>query len=204
MTLTQDICEENDFEEKFEDIPDAAAPIDLPPCELSRLAEISALFSGVLPSPIRREKLTLAIEQEGYIKQLMQLFHMCEDLENTEGLHHLFEITKTLFLFDKNFLYDTMFSEGIIMDILGSLEYDPTKREPQRYRKFLKENVHFREIVPIKNKELLSKIHQTYHVQYIMDIVLPTPTVFEENMLPSLNAFLIFSKIEIVNIVQVS
>ena len=128
---------------------------------------------------------------------------MCEDLDNTDGLHHLFEIVKTLFLLDKNFLYDTMFSEAHIMDALGCLEYDPTKKEPQRYRKFLKENVRFREVIPINNPELLAKIHQTYQVQYIMDIVLPTPTVFEENMLPSLNSFLIFSKFEIVSIVQV-
>ena len=184
-------------------MPDAAAPIELPPCELSQLADISTVFSGVLNSPIRREKLALAIEQEGYIKQLMELFHMCEDLENVEGLNHLFEIVKTLFLLDKNFLYDTMFSETIIMDTLGCLEYDPTKKEPQRYRRFLKDHVRFREVIPINNAELLSKIHQTYQVQYIMDIVLPTPTVFEENMLPSLNAFLIFSKFEIVNMVQV-
>ncbi|XP_028395972.1 serine/threonine-protein phosphatase 4 regulatory subunit 3-like isoform X2 [Dendronephthya gigantea] len=202
VTLTQDIGDDSEFEEKFEDVPDAAAPIDLPPCELSQLADISALFTSVLTSPIRREKLSLEIEQEGYIKQLMELFHMCEDLENTEGLHHLFEIVKTLFLLDKNFLYDTMFGENVIMDTLGCLEYDPTKKEPQRYRRFLKENVRFREVIPINNAELLLKIHQTYQVQYIMDIVLPTPTVFEENMLPSLNAFLIFSKFEIVNMVQ--
>ena len=156
-----------------------------------------------MPSAIRREKLALAIEQDGYVKQLMELFHICEDLENTEGLHHLFEIVKTLFLLDKNFLYDTMFSETNILDVLGCLEYDPTKKEPQRYRKFLKENVKFKEVIPINNPELLAKIHQTYQVQYIMDIVLPTPTVFEENMLPSLNSFLIFSKFEIVSMVQV-
>lgn len=202
VTLTQEIAEDNEFEEKFEDVPDAAAPIELPPCELSHLADISALCTGVLASAIRREKLALAIEQEGYIKMFAELFHMCEDLENTEGLHHLFEIVKTLFLLDKNFLYDTMFSETNIMDILGCLEYDPTKKEPQRYRKFLKDNVKFREVIPINNPELLAKIHQTYQVQYIMDIVLPTPTVFEENMLPSLNSFLIFSKFEIVSIVQ--
>ena len=82
---------------------------------LVSFADISALFTGVLPSAIRREKLALAIEQDGYIKKLMELFHMCEDLDNTDGLHHLFEIVKTLFLLDKNFLYDTMFSEAHIM-----------------------------------------------------------------------------------------
>ena len=54
--------------------------------------------SSCLPSPIRREKLAIAIENEVYIKKLLNLFHMCEDLENTEGLHHLYEIFKNIFL----------------------------------------------------------------------------------------------------------
>ena len=51
-------------------MPDAASPIELPPCELSKLEEISELFSSVLPSPIHREKLAVAIENDGYIKSL--------------------------------------------------------------------------------------------------------------------------------------
>jgi protein phosphatase 4 regulatory subunit 3 len=54
-----------------------------------------------LPSPIRREKLAIAIENEVYIKKLLNLFHMCEDLENMEGLHHLYEIFKNIFLLVK-------------------------------------------------------------------------------------------------------
>ena len=38
----------------------------------------------------------VAIENEGYIKKLLSLFHMCEDLENNEGLHHLYEIFKNI------------------------------------------------------------------------------------------------------------
>ena len=77
---------------------DSVPPIELPPCELGRLEEISELVSSCLPSPIRREKLAIAIENEVYIKKLLNLFHMCEDLDNTEGLHHLYEIFKNIFL----------------------------------------------------------------------------------------------------------
>ena len=77
---------------------DSVPPIELPPCELGRLEEISELVSSCLPSPIRREKLAIAIENEVYIKKLLTLFHMCEDLDNTEGLHHLYEIFKNIFL----------------------------------------------------------------------------------------------------------
>ena len=52
------------------------------------------------PFPQRREKLALQIERDGYINQLLQIFHICEDLENLDGLHHLYEIFKSLFMFN--------------------------------------------------------------------------------------------------------
>ena len=57
-------------------------------------------------------------------------------------------------------------------------------------------------MIKINNPELLSKIHQTYRVQYIQDVVLPTPSVFEENMLSTLSSFIFFNKVEIVSLIQ--
>ena len=48
----------------------------------------------------------------------------------------------------------------------------------------------------------MSKIHQTYRVQYIQDVVLPTPSVFEENMLSTLSSFIFFNKVDIVSQIQ--
>ena len=91
--------EENEEEERFEDIPDAAMPIDLvmifrfhtkyyhiftmhqmnlncsvltpsilqPPCELTRLFEIREVMEGAMNSPIRRERLAVALQTENYI-----------------------------------------------------------------------------------------------------------------------------------------
>lgn len=56
----------------------------------------------------------------------------------------------------------------------------------------------------MSNPELLAKIHQTYRVQYIQDVVLPTPSVFEDNMLSTLSSFIFFNKVEIVSLIQVS
>ena len=77
---------------------DAAPPIELPPCELSRLEDINELIGNCLSSQMRKDKLALALESEGYIKKLLNLFHTCEDLENIEGLHHLYDIFKNIFL----------------------------------------------------------------------------------------------------------
>ncbi|XP_059156179.1 serine/threonine-protein phosphatase 4 regulatory subunit 3A-like isoform X2 [Physella acuta] len=201
VDITQDVVEESE-DERFDDMPDAAPPIELPACETSKLEEIAELFSSVLPSPIRREKLAVAIEAESYIRKLVDLFHMCEDLENIDGLHHLYEIFKSIFLLNKNALFEIMFSDDIIFDIIGILEYDPTTPTPTKHREYLRNTAKFKEVVPMTNSELETKIHQTYRVQYIQDVILPTPSVFEENMLSSLSSFIFFNKVEIVSMIQ--
>lgn len=201
MEITQELVEESE-DERFEEMSDSAPPIELPPCEISRLEEIAELLSSSLNSQIRKDKLALALEQENYIKKLLNLFHICEDLENNDGLHYLFEIFKNIFLLNRTQLYEIMFTEDTIFDVVGCLEYDPSGGPPKRHRQYLKQFSKFREPIEIKNPDLLAKIHQTYRVQYIQDIVLPAPSVFEETMLNSLSSFIFFNKVEIVTMIQ--
>lgn len=203
VTITQDIPEDDDSEERFEDVLDTAGPIELPACELSKLDEIAELFNSVLPSPIRREKLTLAIEKDGnYIRKMLDLFHICEDLENLEGLHHLYDIFKSLFYMNKQSLLEIMLAEDLVFDVVGCLEYDPGNTSRQRHRLFLKESANFREIIPITNTDIINKIHQTYRVQYIFDAILPPPTVFDENSFSAMNSVILFNRVEIVTHLQ--
>ena len=104
---------------------------------------------------------------EGYIRKLLNLFHICEDLENLEGLHHLFEVFKNIFLLNKNALFEVMFAEDTIFDVVGCLEYDPNTKARKRHRDYLRQMAKFKEVIPITNPELLVKIHQTYRLQYI-------------------------------------
>uniref|UniRef100_A0A8C9QW93 Serine/threonine-protein phosphatase 4 regulatory subunit 3 n=1 Tax=Scleropages formosus TaxID=113540 RepID=A0A8C9QW93_SCLFO len=199
VDITQDFVEESE-EERFEDM--SSPGLELPPCELSRLDEVAELVASSLPSPLRREKLALALENEGYIRKLLELFHVCEDLENHEGLHQLYEIMKGIFLLNRTALFEVMFSDECIMDVIGCLEYDPASSQPRRHREFLTKTAKFKEVIPISDPELKQKIHQTYRVQYIQDMVLPTPSVFEENMLSTLHSFIFFNKVEIVGMLQ--
>ncbi|XP_001628838.2 serine/threonine-protein phosphatase 4 regulatory subunit 3A isoform X1 [Nematostella vectensis] len=200
-TITQEILDDDESEDRFEEVLDTSGPIELPPCELSKLEEISEFLSGV-PPPAIREKIALAIEQDNYIKKLLDLFHMCEDLENIDGLHHLYDIFKSLFFMNKPSLLEIMLADDMLFDVIGCLEYDPNHPEPRRHRRFLRETAHFTEVLPITNAELVAKIHQTFRVQYIYDVILPPPTVFEENMLASLHSYIFFNKIEIVTHLQ--
>lgn len=59
------------------------------------------------------------------------------------------------------------------------------------------------QVIPLDNSELVSKIHQTYRVQYIQDVALPNQAVYEENMPSTLSSFIFFNKVEIVSMIQV-
>ncbi len=196
MTVTQDISEDSDLSDRFEEI-------ELPSCELSKLDEIFELVTSTVPYVSRRESLALALEREDYIAKLLELFHVCEDLENTDGLHHLYNIFRTLFLLNKASLLQLMFHEDHITDVIGCLEYDPNKPKPLRHREYLAKISQHREVIPFNSPQLLSKIHQTYRVQYIQEVILPTPSLFEENMMSALNSFVLFNKAEIVRAIQV-
>lgn len=158
MDFTQDIVEESE-DERFDEMmsgSDAVQPIELPPCEIGRLEEISELVSSCLQSPMRREKLAVAIENEGYIKKLLNVFRMCEDLDNMDGLHHLYEIFKNIFLLNKNALFELMFAEDTIFDVIGCLEFDPNLSAPKRHRQYLKSIAKFHQvslIVRVKENE---------------------------------------------------
>lgn len=59
------------------------------------------------------------------------------------------------------------------MDVIGCLEYDPDLATPQQHRSFLSTAVVFKEVVPITSADVLAKIHQTYRIQYLKDVILP-------------------------------
>ncbi|XP_004390999.1 serine/threonine-protein phosphatase 4 regulatory subunit 3B-like [Trichechus manatus latirostris] len=197
---TQNLLDES--EERFDEIPNTSALVRLPNCELNKLKQIADIVNSVLPSPIRSERLALILESEGYIKKLLRLFHTCETLGNTKGLHHLHAIIKGILFLNKSSLFEIMFSDECIMDVVGCLEYDPALAQPKRHREFLTQVAKFKEVIPITDSELKQKIHQTHRVQYIHDILLPVPSTFEGNRLSTLSTFIFFNKVEIVNLLQ--
>ncbi|XP_040857908.1 protein PPP4R3C isoform X1 [Ochotona curzoniae] len=181
---------------------DASPSIQLPDCEIDALEQIANLVTSALTSPILRERLGRNLEHDNYIKKLLQLFRTCEDQHNIQGLHRLYVIIKSILSLNKTALLEILFSDECIMDVVGCLEYDPTLDEPKRHREFLTQNAKFKEVVPITDSELKQKIHQTYRVQYIHDILSPVPSVFEENIFSTTAAFIFFNKVEIVSMLQ--
>ena len=175
--------------------------------DLSHLRDISELLTvEKVRDASRRDLLARAIESENYLRKLIDLFRICEDLENLESLHQLYDIIRSVFYLNKSNLFEILFSEEFIMDVIGCLEYEPqlTCKSKRGHRDFINKKAMFKEVIPIGNQDLLAKIHQTYRIQYIQDAILPAPSLFEENLLSTMNSFLYFNKVEIVTLLYVS
>jgi len=202
MDSTQEMIEESE-EERFEDGNDSSTMMmELPPCELGKLEQISEIIASCVHNVNRQDKIANTIETENYIKKLLELFRESEDLENIKSLHVLYEIFKNIFLLNRNALLDILFSEENIFDVVGTLEYDPNLSTPKKHREFLRKTSLFKEVIPLDNSDLVSKIHQTFRIQYIQDVALPSQVAYEENIPATLSSYIYFNKVEIVSVIQ--
>ncbi|CAJ0573094.1 unnamed protein product, partial [Mesorhabditis spiculigera] len=176
--------------------------IALPPCEMSRLGEIELLLSNNLQTPAIRDRMANTIELEEYIPKLCDVFRMCEDVENLDGLHQMFNIVRHLFHLNRNSIIDRLFAKEHLREVLGMLEYDQSKEEPRKHREFIFEKTHFKNILNIEQEDLKDKIRHAYVVQYVQDVCFPAPSIFEENLLTVLNSHLFFHRVEIVSLLM--
>ncbi|MBA0753746.1 hypothetical protein Gogos_020265 [Gossypium gossypioides] len=160
---------------------------ELPAVELSTLPIILKIVTE--SSLADQMQLTeLILNDQAFFQKLMELFRICEDLENVDGLHMIFKIVKGIIMLNSPQVFEKIFGDELIIDIIGSLEYDPFVPQVQQYRKFLKEHAVFKEVIPFKNPVVLSKIHQTYRVGYLKDVVLAR--VLDEATVASLNSII--------------
>ncbi|CAO2623919.1 Protein PPP4R3C [Lemmus lemmus] len=199
VLVPQELTEEND---SFQEQSQMENLFQMPKCELGKLDNIADLFNIVQESPCLKERLALNLESEDYIKKLLQLFHTCEEQQNMEGLQVLHIIIKGILFLNNVRLFNIMFSDDYVMDVIGCLEYEPGLNQPYQHRKFLTESAKFKEVMPITHSELKQKIHQTYRMQYIRDILLPITSKFHEDCLSNLTNFIFSNKIEIITMLH--
>lgn len=160
---------------------------ELPAVELSTLPSIlKTIMESDVADQMRVTE--LIVHDQDFIPKLMELFRLCEDLENLDDLHIIFKLVRGIFLLNSPHIFEKIFGDELIMDIIGSLEYDPDVSQVQNHRAFLKEHVIFKEAIPIKDPLVLSKIHETYRVGYIKDVILPR--ILDEATIASLNSII--------------
>ena len=162
---------------------------------MSKIDDISEFLTSSVKTAGGRARLALLLEKNSYITKLLDLFRKCEDLKDLANLRKLFVIIKTIFLLNKLGIFEILIQEENLMSVIGCLEYNPNLQETTKHRDYLTNEVKFNEVLPINNVQLRKKIHQTFRLQYIQDVILPTLSVPDEDMLPTLASLIFFNKV---------
>ena len=68
------------------------------------------------------------------------------------------------------------------------------------YRAQLSDPNRFREVVPIRDSAIKAKIHQTYRLQYLKDVVLAR--IIDDQTFSMLNSFIFYHQVDIVTHLQ--
>ena len=112
----------NDTLPSSEEEPDDE--LDLPQPELSNINNIRECFATHYRM-MRREKLSAALKNQGYIPRLLELFRMCEDLDNKEALKTLYEIFKSIWMLNQGEIYEILFkNEHIFVSVNLNFKFD--------------------------------------------------------------------------------
>jgi protein phosphatase-4 regulatory subunit 3 len=99
-----------------------ANPLILPKPELSNLEEILRMMRAVSSTQQGRDSLSKFVITEDYIRKLIPLVSMAEDLESLEDLHHLCNIMKMLILLNDTQIIEHVVSDGVVLGVVGALE----------------------------------------------------------------------------------
>uniref|UniRef100_A0A383VVY6 Uncharacterized protein n=1 Tax=Tetradesmus obliquus TaxID=3088 RepID=A0A383VVY6_TETOB len=171
-----------------------AGHVELPAAEMANLEEIAKVLAHV--PPMQRERVAQLLMMPNYLRKLLDIFRQCEDLEDLPSLHHMFRLMRSIIMLNDTQLLDELLKEEHVMGVIGCLEYDPDLQTPQQHRNFLQTAVVFKEVVPITSQEVLGKIHQTYRIQYLKDVILPRS--LDDATYGTLSSLMLFNNVDVV------
>lgn len=148
-------------------------------------------------SPQAREKVAEWILREEYIIKLIPIFQDAEELEQLESLHRLCAIMHTIIMLNDNVLMERMLRDDTFLGVVGMLEYDPEfPKLKASYREYLTNTARFRQVVPIPDPMILAKIHQTFRLQYLKDVILAR--TIDDSTFAVLNSLIFYHQADIV------
>eukprot|EP00727_Mastigamoeba_balamuthi_P006325 m51a1_g2312 putative protein (799) ;mRNA; r:469845-473222 len=174
--------------------------VELPKPSIATVKQVAQVIAE--NSEAHKASLAACLLRQSYVPKIIELFEECEDLEDAESLRVLYGIFKTLVMLNDPSLMEVLFSDDNILKVIGALEYDPDIPPENRmcHRDFVTKQTTFKEVVPFNSPELVSKIHQTFRLQYLKDVILPR--VLDDPTCATLNSLIFFNQLEIVTHVQ--
>ncbi|KAI9804447.1 MAG: hypothetical protein M1825_001346 [Sarcosagium campestre] len=176
-------------------------PVALPAPELGNLADIEQAMRAASATQEGRDALSKLVFDTGYIPKLIPLVTMAEDLESLLDLHRLCNIMKTLILLNDTAIIEYVVTDDIILGVVGALEYDPDfPNHKANHRHYLSDESKYKEVVRIEDDDVRRKIHHTYRLQYLKDVVLAR--ILDDPTFSVLNSLIFFNQVDIVQHLQ--
>lgn len=174
----------------------------LPQPELGNIPDIERAIKTLVRGQAIRERICEYIQREEYITKMIEVFKLAEDLENAENLHALCSLMQTiLVMIHDHGLYEHILDDSVFFGAVGMLEYDPEfPNHKANYREFLHVTSKFHQPIPIQDIMIQKKIHHTYRLQFLKDVVLAR--ALDDSTFNVLNSCIIFNQIDIINHVQ--
>ncbi|CAE6455844.1 unnamed protein product [Rhizoctonia solani] len=169
----------------------------IPTPDFNTIGDIDRAIKLLSKNPALKEKICETLVYQKFICSLIELFCEAERSESLQHLHALCRIMQTIIMLNEHPMYEHILSDEIFPGVLGMLEYDPEFPEHKAsYRHFLSFIAHYREAVPIRDSAVRKKIHQTYRLLFLKDVVLAR--MLDDPTFNILNSFIIFNQMDIV------
>ncbi|KAH7916787.1 component of IIS longevity pathway SMK-1-domain-containing protein [Hygrophoropsis aurantiaca] len=173
----------------------------LPSPQLGFISDIERAIKALARGQTVKEKICEYIQREEYIKSLIEVMNMAEDLESLDNLHSLCSLMQTILLMNDHGIYEHILDDDIFFGVVGMLEYDPEfPTHKANYREFLHLTSQFHQPIPIQDEAIQKKVHHTYRLQFLKDVVLAR--ALDDSTFNVLNSCIIFNQIDIINHVQ--
>ncbi|KAI0021054.1 DUF625-domain-containing protein [Xylariomycetidae sp. FL0641] len=175
--------------------------ITLPEIEIGHLAEIEQQMRMLSGTANGRDSLTKYVLTENIIGKLLPVITTAEDFESLTDLHRLCNIMKIIILLNDTSIIEHAVSDECVIGVVGALEYDPDfPSHKANHRHWLEDQGRYKEVVRIEEPQILRKIHQTYRLQYLKDVVLAR--ILDDNTFTVLNSLIFFNQVDIVQHLQ--
>ena len=198
LSLTQGIADDGLSDDLAIEMP---TPIQLPPADLASLADLETNIRIMSSTASGRDALAKIIMNDNYIGRLIPLVEEAEDLESLPDLHRLCNIMKIVLLLNDTVIIEHAVSDACVSGVVGALEYDPDfPSHKANHRQWLNSQGRFKEVVRIEDEHIRRKIHQTYRLQYLKDVVLAR--ILDDPTFSVLNSLIFFNQVDIVQHLQ--
>jgi protein phosphatase-4 regulatory subunit 3 len=164
--------------------------IEFPVPSMNNLDSIMSLFD--LLSPLQCKIMANAILTKSFLPSLFTFFKSIE-LNQSLALKKAYYILKKLFSLNSRELLDQL-SDIYFFDVLYILDHGTDVKA--NHTEFMKEHVKFVEVISFNDEAFEKKVHQTFRLTYLKDVVFPR--ILDDSILGTMGTMIFMNSVQLV------